>query len=140
MIAERAGSRLVSAAGMFDALGSALRRITELGGDGPVDADIYLAWEQQPDNGDATAAALHEVIGEYGPPGQVRRLVVTVAGSHGAVMHHHFTFRASGTGLAEDRQGRIYAVDYAYRVIERFRPDGQIDAVWSVPVDQAETD
>ena len=103
VVAERAGSRLVSAAGTFDALGSALRRITELGGDGPVDADIYLAWEQQPDNGDATAAALHEVIGEYGAPGQVRRLVVTVAGGHGAVMHHHFTFRASGTGLAEDR-------------------------------------
>lgn len=43
-------------------------------------------------------------------------------------------------GLTEDRQGRIYAVDYLYRVIERFRPDGQIDAIWSVPVDQAETD
>jgi hypothetical protein len=43
-------------------------------------------------------------------------------------------------GLAEDRQGRVYAVDYLYRVIERFGPDGQVDAVWSVPVDQAETD
>jgi streptogramin lyase len=43
-------------------------------------------------------------------------------------------------GLAEDRQGRVYAVDYLYRVIERFRPDGQVDAIWTVPVDQAETD
>jgi hypothetical protein len=43
-------------------------------------------------------------------------------------------------GIAEDRQGRIYAVDYLYRVIERFGSDGQVDAVWAVPVDQAETD
>ena len=103
VVAERADSRLVSAAATFDALGSALRRLTELSGEGPVDADVYLAWEQQPDNFDATAAALHEIIGEYRLSGQIRRLVVTVAGSHGAVMHHHFTFRPSGTGLAEDR-------------------------------------
>jgi hypothetical protein len=43
-------------------------------------------------------------------------------------------------GVAEDRQGRVYAVDYLYRVIERFGSDGQVDAVWAVPVDQAETD
>ncbi len=42
-------------------------------------------------------------------------------------------------GLAEDHQGRIYVVDYLYRVLQRFGLDGVVDAVWSVPVDQGET-
>ncbi len=116
VVAERADSRLVCAAATFDALGSALRRLAEASGEGPVDADIYLAWEQQPDNVDATAAALHEIIGEYRLSGQLRRLVVTVAGSHGAVMHRHFTFRPSGTGLAEDRLIRGLHPDIARRM------------------------
>ena len=103
VVAERAQSRLVSAAINFDALGSTLHGLTELDGESPVDADIYLAWEQQPDSSDATAAALHQIIRGYRLPGQVRRLTVTVAGTHGAVMHHHFTFRAAGTAMAEDR-------------------------------------
>jgi acetyl/propionyl-CoA carboxylase alpha subunit/acetyl-CoA carboxylase carboxyltransferase component len=108
VVAERADSRLVSAACTFDALGAALRGLAKLGGEGPADADIYLAWERQPYDADATAAALHEAIGSCRLPGQVRRLVITVAGSHGTAMHHHFTFRAPAlgtprTGLAEDR-------------------------------------
>src|SRR5690606_29561349 len=31
------------------------------------------------------------------------RITATVAGSNGAVMHHHFTFRPSATGMAEER-------------------------------------
>jgi acetyl-CoA carboxylase carboxyltransferase component len=49
------------------------------------------------------AAALHEVIGAQPMPDRVRRLTATVAGSGGAVMHHHFTFRPSTTGMIEER-------------------------------------
>lgn len=33
-------------------------------------------------------------------------------------------------GLAQDRQGRIYVADWQSRVIQRFTPDGEIDALW----------
>lgn len=33
-------------------------------------------------------------------------------------------------GLAADARGRIYVSDYRNRVIQRFTPDGKIDAVW----------
>jgi acetyl/propionyl-CoA carboxylase alpha subunit/acetyl-CoA carboxylase carboxyltransferase component len=104
VVAERAGSYVVSAAVGLEVLGNALRGLAELaGGEDAIDADIYLAWEKQPDDSDAMAAALHEVISAYSLPDQVRRLTATVAGSHGAVMHHHFTFRPSATGMAEER-------------------------------------
>ncbi|GAB2919945.1 biotin carboxylase N-terminal domain-containing protein [Micromonospora polyrhachis] len=104
VVAERAGSCVVSAAVSFDALGSALRGLAELAsGEEPIDADIYLAWEKQPADFDAMAAALHEVIDACPLPPQVRRLTTTVAGRSGAVMHHHFTFRPSSTGMTEDR-------------------------------------
>ncbi|WP_283136464.1 carboxyl transferase domain-containing protein [Rhizohabitans arisaemae] len=104
VVAERAGSRLVSAAVSFEALGGALRGLAELaGGEYAIDADIYLAGERQPADSDATAAALHEVIGAHPLPNRVRRVTATVAGSRGAVMHHHFTFRRSATGMTEER-------------------------------------
>ncbi|TDQ47236.1 ATP-binding protein [Actinorugispora endophytica] len=104
VVAERAGSRVVSSAVGFEALGGALRGLAELadGGD-PVDADIYLAWENQPEDSDAMAAALHEAVSAHPLPDQVRRVTTTVAGSGGAVMHHHFTFRPSAAGMAEER-------------------------------------
>ena len=49
------------------------------------------------------AAALHRVVGAHPLPHQVRRLTTTVAGRGGAVMHHHFTFRPSTTGMTEER-------------------------------------
>ena len=104
VVAERAGSCVVSSAVSFDALGSALRGLAELAsGEDAIDADIYLAWENQPEDSDAMAAALHEVVSAHPLPSQVRRLTTTVAGSHGAVMHHHFTFRPSTTGMTEER-------------------------------------
>jgi acetyl/propionyl-CoA carboxylase alpha subunit/acetyl-CoA carboxylase carboxyltransferase component len=104
VVAERAGSSVVSAAVGFEELGSALRGLAELaGGEDAVDADIYLAWENQPEDADARAAALHEVISSQPLPNQVRRLTATVAGRGGAVMHHHFTFRPSTTGMIEER-------------------------------------
>jgi acetyl/propionyl-CoA carboxylase alpha subunit/acetyl-CoA carboxylase carboxyltransferase component len=104
VVAERAGSCVVSAAVSFAALGGALRGLAELAsGEEDIVADIYLAWERQPDDSDAMAAALHEIVSAHPLPGQVRRLTATVAGSGGAVMHHHFTFRPSDDGMAEDR-------------------------------------
>ncbi|MEV1243162.1 carboxyl transferase domain-containing protein [Nonomuraea sp. NPDC050022] len=104
VVAERAGSRVVSSAVAFEDLGSALRGLAELvSGEDAVDADIYLAWERQPEGSEAMAAALHEVVSAHPLPSQVRRLTATVAGSGGTVMHHHFTFRPSDTGMTEQR-------------------------------------
>ncbi|MCD0449171.1 ATP-grasp domain-containing protein [Actinocorallia sp. API 0066] len=104
VIAERAGEHLVSAAVRFEALGDALRGLAELADGGPsLDADIYLSWEGQPDDHAAIASALQEVVSAHPQPSHVLRVTLTVAGSHGAVMHHHFTFRPSESGLAEDR-------------------------------------
>ncbi|WP_433124790.1 carboxyl transferase domain-containing protein [Micromonospora sp. CA-240977] len=104
VVAERADSSVVSAAVSFDALGGALRGLAELAGDeDSVDADIYLGWENQPEDFDSMAAALAEVVAAHPLPPQVRRVTTTVAGRGGAVMHHHFTFRPSNDVLTEDR-------------------------------------
>ncbi|WP_405136193.1 carboxyl transferase domain-containing protein [Nocardia sp. NBC_01388] len=104
VIAERRGLTLVSAAVSFDALDTVLRGLSELaGGAASIEADIYLSWEKQPEDFDAMAAALQEALNAQPLPHQVHRITATVAGSGGAVMHHHFTFRPSATGLAEER-------------------------------------
>ncbi|GAA1536179.1 biotin carboxylase N-terminal domain-containing protein [Actinomadura kijaniata] len=104
VVAEREGSRLVSCAVGFDALGGALDGLAELADGGhPVDADIYVSWENQPEDSDGMAVALQEVVGARPLPPQVRRITATVAGSRRAVMHHHFTFRPSSAGMAEER-------------------------------------
>ncbi|GAA4205863.1 ATP-binding protein [Actinocatenispora rupis] len=104
VVADRGGDSVVSAAVGFDELGGALRGLAGLaGGVDAVDADVYLAWEGQPEDPDAMAAALLEVVRAQPLPSRVRRLTATVAGRAGAVMHHHFTFRPSTTGLEEER-------------------------------------
>ncbi|GAB3458186.1 ATP-binding protein [Actinophytocola sediminis] len=104
VVAERAGSSLATTAVGFDALDSALRGLADLArGENITDADIYLAWENQPEDSDAMASALHAVIGAHPLPSQVRRLTATVAGSGGAVMHDHFTFRPTTAGMTEER-------------------------------------
>ncbi|MEV0212882.1 carboxyl transferase domain-containing protein [Micromonospora sp. NPDC050695] len=104
VVAERADSSVVSTAVSFDALDGALRGLADLAaGEDSVDADIYLGWENQPEDFDAMAAALLDVITAHPLPPQVRRLTATVAGRGGAVMHHHFTFRPSGATMTEDR-------------------------------------
>lgn len=104
MIAGRADSCVVSCAVSFEALSGALRGLAELAEDeSAVDADIYLVWEGRPEESDAMAAALHEVIGAHPLPEQVRRITITLAGRGGAVMHHHFTYRPSATGMTEER-------------------------------------
>ncbi|MFE9955586.1 carboxyl transferase domain-containing protein [Micromonospora sp. NPDC005299] len=123
VVAERADSSVVSAAVRFDALGGALRGLAELaGGADAIDADIYLAWEDQPEDFDVMAAALREVIEAHPLPPQVRRVTTTVAGRAGAVMHHHFTFRPSGSGMAEERLIRGLHPYIAQRMqLERLR-------------------
>jgi acetyl/propionyl-CoA carboxylase alpha subunit/acetyl-CoA carboxylase carboxyltransferase component len=104
VVAERAGSWVVSSAVSFDALGNALRGLAELAtGDVTIDADIYIAWEKQPENSDAMVAALQEVVSAHPLPNQVRRVTATIAGRGGAVMHHHVTFRPSTLGMTEER-------------------------------------
>jgi acetyl/propionyl-CoA carboxylase alpha subunit/acetyl-CoA carboxylase carboxyltransferase component len=104
VIAERRGVSLVSAAVSFGALGATLCGLGELAsGAVSVEADIYLDWEPQPQDFDATAAALQDVLGAQRFPNQVHRITTTVAGSGGAVMHHHFTFRSTATGMTEER-------------------------------------
>ena len=104
VVAERRGVSLVSAAVNFDALDTVLAGLGELaGGAASIEADIYLSWERQPEDFDAAAAALQEVLGARSLPNQVHRITTTVAGSGGAVMHHHFTFRPTATGLEEER-------------------------------------
>ncbi|TLG08703.1 ATP-grasp domain-containing protein [Nocardia cyriacigeorgica] len=104
VVAERRGLTLVSAAVSFDDLGSVLAGLAELaGGAASIEADIYLSWERQPEDFDEMAAALQEVLSAQPLPNQVHRITATVAGSGGAVMHHHFTYRPSATGMDEER-------------------------------------
>ncbi|MBF6175311.1 ATP-binding protein [Nocardia blacklockiae] len=105
VIAERRGLSLVSAAVSFDALPTVLRGLAELASTGipSIEADIYLGWEKQPEDFDSMASALQEVFGAQQLPHQVHRITATVAGSGGAVMHHHFTFRPAATGMSEER-------------------------------------
>ena len=124
VVAERAGSRLVSTAVGFDEFGDALRGLAAVAAAGPddVDADVYLAWEKQPEDSDALAAGLQAVIDGQPLASQVRRLTATVAGSHGAVMHHHFTFRPTESGMAAERLIRGLHPYIAQRMqLERLR-------------------
>ncbi|GAA3045479.1 Acetyl/propionyl-CoA carboxylase, alpha subunit [Actinokineospora globicatena] len=101
-------TRVVTTAVDIDALPAAIAAVGVLAADvaerGLV-ADLYVTWEDQPD-ADAMAVRLGELVAERSLPAGVRRVTTTVAGTSGAVMHHHFTFRPdgpSGTVLTEDR-------------------------------------
>ncbi|GAB3135770.1 biotin carboxylase N-terminal domain-containing protein [Tsukamurella serpentis] len=123
VIAERDGALLVSAAVSYDGLGDAVAGLAQVSdGAASVDADIYLSWEQQPEDQDEMVAAFDSVLSEHPLPAQVRRVTITVAGSGGAVMHHHFTFRAGTNGVAEDRLIRGLHPYIAQRMqLERLR-------------------
>ncbi|WP_330182469.1 ATP-grasp domain-containing protein [Nocardia sp. NBC_01503] len=104
VVAERRGLTLVSAAASFDTLPTVLRGLGAVAkGAASLEVDIYLGWEKQPEDFDAMAAALQEVLNAQPLPNHVHRITCTVAGSGGAVMHHHFTFRPSATGMVEER-------------------------------------
>ncbi|MBK1782759.1 ATP-binding protein [Prauserella cavernicola] len=99
--------RLVATATDFAELTDALQAVGEVAGEGTspasLVADIYLTWAEQPSDVDAMSARLREVLASVPLPGQVRRITVSAAGSGGAAMHHHFTFRPSAEGLTEER-------------------------------------
>lgn len=104
VVAARDGASVVSAAVPFDELASAASGLIELARtSASIAADIYVSWEDQPDDFDTMAAALHEIVAAAPMPGQVQRVTFTVAGRGTAVMHHHFTFRPSATGMVEER-------------------------------------
>ncbi|MVU75945.1 ATP-grasp domain-containing protein [Nocardia sp. ET3-3] len=104
VVAERRGVNLVSAAVSFDELDTVVRGLAQVAkGAASVEADIYLSWEKQPEDFEAMAAALQEKLAAHPLPDQVHRITCTVAGSGGAVMHHHFTFRPATTGMTEER-------------------------------------
>jgi acetyl/propionyl-CoA carboxylase alpha subunit/acetyl-CoA carboxylase carboxyltransferase component len=87
----------------FPALPEAMRAIGELAPADDVVADVYLTWADQPDDPDAMAAELREVLAARPLPAQLRRVTAVVAGRSGAVMHHHFTFRPGSAGITEER-------------------------------------
>ena len=118
LTAEDAGpdgvTMLAATAAGIDELPAALAAVAELARESRVSliADVYLAWEDQPD-ADGIAARLAELLAADPLPAAVARITVTVAAPRGAAIQHHFTFRpdgtgpdgtgADGTGLAEDR-------------------------------------
>ncbi|WP_326557534.1 ATP-binding protein [Micromonospora sp. NBC_01796] len=86
-----------------------------------LEADLYVTWEDQPD-ADAMAVRLEQLLAEHPQPAGVHRITTTVAGTSGAVMHHHFTFRPDGTGFAEDRLIRGLHPQIAQRLqLQRLR-------------------
>ena len=95
--------RVVATAVDFAALPDALRAIGELTADGELVADLYLVWTDQPGDTDAMAAELSAALAGHQLPAGLSRITTTVAGRSGAVMHHHFTFRPSPTGVSEER-------------------------------------
>ncbi|WFE28185.1 carboxyl transferase domain-containing protein [Solwaraspora sp. WMMD791] len=123
VVAERADSSVVTAAVGIDTLGAALSGLAQLAtGQESIDADIYLAWENQPEDFDAMAAALLDVVAAQPLPPQIRRVTTTIAGRAGAVMHHHFTFRPSSRGMVEERLIRGLHPYIAQRMqLERLR-------------------
>ena len=108
---EEAGrSAVLTTAVDFPALPRAVRALDGLAPAGDVAADIYLTWDGQPDDADAMAAALRDVLAAQPLPAgraagraPLSRITAIVAGRSGAVMHHHFTFRPGPDGITEER-------------------------------------
>ena len=119
---ETGRSAVLATAVDFPALPDAVRAIEELAPAGDAVADIYLTWAGQPDDPDAMAAELRGVLAARPLPSQLRRVTTTVAGRSGAIMHHHFTFRPSPTGITEERLIRGLHPLIAHRMqLERLR-------------------
>lgn len=109
-------------------LPDAIAAVGELTGPGEcLAADVYVAWDEQPD-GDTLAAAVTEIVTARPLPAGIARITVTVAGVKSAAMQHHFTFRPDvpaadgprspdeGGRLAEDRLIRGIHPQLAHRL------------------------
>jgi len=85
----------------IDAVGRLAAEVAERG----LVADLYVTWAAQPDAG-AMAVRLGQLFAEHPLPVGVRRITTTVAGTSGAVMHHHFTFRPAARGQRDAARGQ----------------------------------
>ncbi|MFE1168042.1 biotin carboxylase N-terminal domain-containing protein [Nocardiopsis sp. NPDC058789] len=117
-------TRVVATAVDLADLPDALGAVAELAADAPehgLVADLYVTWEDQPD-ADAMAVRLAGILADHTLPKGVRRVTATVAGTSGAVMHHHFTFRPEDGALVEDRLIRGLHPQIAQRLqLQRLR-------------------
>ncbi len=119
-------TRVVATAVDISALPDAIGAVAELAVNAPergLVADLYINWDDQPD-ADTMAVRLGEILAEHPLPEGVRRVTAAVAGTSGAVMHHHYTFRPDegGAGLVEDRLIRGLHPQIAQRLqLQRLR-------------------
>lgn len=104
---DRDGERfgLIAAAADWDGLPAVLGQVAELArraepATPETVADVYLSWPAQPEDPDAMAQALGEVLERTGLLTVLSRVTISVAGRTGSAMHHHITFRP---GIGEDR-------------------------------------
>ena len=98
--------RVVSTAADPQRVVDALHAVSEAADDATdtgLVVDLYLSWSDEFADDDTAAAKLLATLTEVSLPDSVRRVTTTVAGRSGSVMHHHYTFRASASGLVEDR-------------------------------------
>ncbi|WP_211659166.1 carboxyl transferase domain-containing protein [Phytoactinopolyspora halophila] len=99
--------RLLATVADFSEVDHALASIAQAAAGEPESAalvaDVYLTWADQPADADAMAAELHAALTAAALPANLHRITTTVAGTSGAVLHHHFTFVPSPAGLTEDR-------------------------------------
>jgi acetyl/propionyl-CoA carboxylase alpha subunit/acetyl-CoA carboxylase carboxyltransferase component len=112
--AGRAVTLVAATTADIDRLPDAIAAVGELArqsSDGGLAADVYVAWDGQPDT-DAIAAAVTGIVTAEPLPAGIVRITVSVAGTTGTVMQQHFTFRpepgagtpgTAGAPLAEDR-------------------------------------
>jgi acetyl/propionyl-CoA carboxylase alpha subunit/acetyl-CoA carboxylase carboxyltransferase component len=91
------------AAGLAEAI-AALAELAAQAPEGGLVADVYVTWAEPPD-ADTLAERIRELLahGLSAAIGPTDRVTVTVAGTGGTAVQHHFTFRPDAAGLTEDR-------------------------------------
>jgi acetyl-CoA carboxylase carboxyltransferase component len=91
------------AAGLAEAI-AALAELAAQAPEGGLVADVYVTWAEPPD-ADTLAERIRELLAHRlsAAIGSTDRVTVTVAGTGGTAVQHHFTFRPDAAGLTEDR-------------------------------------
>ena len=111
----------VDIAALPDALGAVGTFAADVAERGLV-ADLYVDLGATSRTPTRWRCGSRELLAEHPLPPGVRRITITVAGTSGAVMHHHFTFRPDGAGFAEDRLIRGLHPQIAQRLqLQRLR-------------------
>ena len=94
--------RLVATVADFDDLPRALATVAEVAAAEPTRPSrpptSTSPGPASPPTPTSMAGELREALSAAALPANLRRITTTVAGSSGAVMHHHFTFRPSRPG------------------------------------------